>query len=281
MQLAVNYTPQAADLLAAGRVTCDLYKCPDWPDVVAEAARGRPVYVHFPLHAGCGALDDVDWRKIESFLNNTMTRFVNVHLAPAAWAYPGMEPDTRDPVWRERIIERLLRDIDQVTARFGAENVILENVPWDPDPKYLIPRPAIEPELVCHVVRETGCGFLLDIAHAYIAALHLEIDPVAYLDSLPVENLREIHITGTLFDAEAGYWRDHFPMTAVDWRLAEHALNCVKSGDWPAPEIVALEYGGVGPLFEWRSEKAVIERELNRLAEMLAAADSSPRGEGR
>jgi uncharacterized protein len=278
MQLAVNYTPQAAALLDAGQIDFDLYKCPDWPHVIEQARRQRPAYVHFPLHAGRGRLDQVDWSTIEALLQHTDTHFVNVHLAPHSADFPGMSPDTTDPAWTERLVERVLADVLLVRQRFGPERVILENVPWDPDPDYSIPRPVTLPETIAQIVRETGCGFLLDIAHARIAALHLEMDEFAYLDMLPVENLREVHVTGTLYDADAGYWRDHFEMTPDDWALVDYTLDRIGHGLWPQPQIVALEYGGVGPMFDWRSEPEVIAREVPRLAQMLHTAQLNATG---
>jgi|GEM_PF-3341121 len=34
MRFALNYSPQAAVLLAEGRIEIDLYKCPDWSDLM-------------------------------------------------------------------------------------------------------------------------------------------------------------------------------------------------------------------------------------------------------
>jgi uncharacterized protein len=274
MQLAVNYTPQAADLLAAGRVEFDLYKCPDWSEVIAEATRQRPAYVHFPLYAGGGQVCGADWDRIDGILKQTGTRYVNIHLAPHSDDFPGMPPDTEDPTWNEPVLERIIADVEFVKARYGAERIILENVPWDPVPQFSIPRPAILAENISLVVHETGCGFLLDTAHAQIAANYLQMDGIDYLNALPVDHLREIHVTGTKYSDEIGCLIDHYAMSASDWALAEHALTRIGRGDWPPPEIVALEYGGVGPLFEWRSESEIIAAELPHLAALVTAARS-------
>jgi hypothetical protein len=42
------------------------------------------------------------------------------------------------------------------------------------------------------------------------------------------------------------------------------------AGAWPAPSIVAFEYGGVGPVFEWRSDVDVLAEQLPRLRDVLA-----------
>jgi uncharacterized protein (UPF0276 family) len=275
MQLAVNYSPQAVELFDSDRITVDLFKCPHWPDLIEEVRQQIPIYVHFPLHVGNGRMDSVDWDQIESCLKTTGTRYVNLHLAPHTHMFPGMPQDTSDPMWREQIVERVLAETAVVVSRFGAENVIMENVPWDPDPDYLIPRPAIEPDVVRRVVHESGCGLLLDTAHARIAALYLGVDQITYVSLLPVDKLREVHITGTVYDEDFGFWRDHFAMTEEDWMLAGHVMARIGQGEWPQPGIVALEYGGVGEMFAWRSESEVIAREMPRLHEMVQTAQSA------
>jgi len=267
MKLAVNYSPQAAALLAEGKAAFDLYKCPDWDDLVAEVQQAYPVYVHFSLHAGRGSIESADWHKIERLLATTDTHYVNVHLSPDGALYPGLELDTTDPVWQARLVDDVLTDVALVTERFGAENVILENVPWDPD--YNIPRPLILPEIITHIVHETGCGLLLDVAHAWIAALYLEMAGTAYLDALPVRHLKEVHITGTKYDPDVPMWRDHFKMTPADWTITKHLFDQIAAGNYAMPEIFALEYGGVGQMFEWRSEKAILAEELPRLHELV------------
>ena len=52
MQLAINYSLQALELRNEGRIRFDRFKCADWPDMIADARRHAPVYVHFPLEAG-------------------------------------------------------------------------------------------------------------------------------------------------------------------------------------------------------------------------------------
>lgn len=267
MQLAVNYSHQAADLIANAEVDIDLFKCPDWPDMVAEARQKRPVYVHFPLFSG--GLDDVDWTSIEGFLATTPTRFVNLHLAPHLRNFPGMDLHSDDPADLERIVAMNVRSVEVMQQRFGKEHVIVENVPWDPRPQFAIPRAALHPEAVRRTVEATGCGLLLDTAHARIAALKLDIEPVAYLDALPLDRLAEMHVTGVAYEDEAGRWVDHYPMTDADWPLVEHVLAGMKAGRAAQPQIVTLEYGAVGPNIR-NSERTVLARELPRLRALVA-----------
>ncbi len=272
MQLAVNYSLMARDLLRGGHIDLDLYKCPDTAESVRAARQDRPAYVHFALHAGAQRVAAADWAHIEHLLENSDTHYINVHIAPNLRDFPGLELDTRDPAWTERLTEATLADIDHAARRFGAERVILENVPWDPDPQYAIPRPVLELDVINRIVRESGCGYLLDLSHARIAALYLGIDEIAYIDAMPVDRLRELHITGTRYFDHESRWRDHYPMLTHDWRLAEHALAQIGRGAWAVPDIVALESGGVAESYAVRVSAADLTAEMKRLAALIDAA---------
>lgn len=268
MKLAVNYSPQAAELFDAGKITFDLYKCPDWPDMIETARAQRPVYVHFPLMAGRADIEKVGWHKITTLVASTQTPFVNTHLAPRASDF-GVPLETTDPTRTRELVSAMMADIERLVSRFGRERIILENANWDPN--YEIPRPVIESEVLNGVVYESGCGFLLDLAHARMSAVYLGLEPRDYVASLPVDRLRELHVAGTRYDKQEARLVDHFPMTPPDWELAEWALGRIHRGDWPQPEIVALEYGGMGPGFAWRSEAAVIAADVPRLYDLVNA----------
>jgi uncharacterized protein (UPF0276 family) len=275
MKLAVNYSPAAAALLDRGAVDFDLFKCPPWPEVIAAAGELRPVFVHLEAHAGQGRPGTGDLDGVAEMVRATSTPFVNTHLAPLRRdldAGLGSEPDADSAESRRaRARRRVLADVDVLVARFGAGRVAVENVPWERRPDYPIDRVAATPELMGEVLRASGAHLLLDLAHARLAAEELGCDPETLVAPLPTDRLAELHVTGLGYDA-GGRRRDHMPMTGDDWRLLEWALGEIAGGRWRRPWAVVLEYGGVGPLFEWRSDRAVLARQLPRLASLLAAA---------
>ena len=281
MRFAVNYSPQAAALLQENSIAFDLFKCPDWPEVVETARQYRPVYVHFPLMTRLKTLQTARWTKIEAFLSVTDTQYINIHVAPHTSDFPGMPQDTCDPKWQEKVEESVIVALQWVIERFGRENIILENVPWDLDPDYLIPRPVIEPGFMNRLITETGCGFLLDTAHARISAFYLGLDQIDYLNEMPTSHLKEIHITGTTDSKEYGCLIDHFGMTEEDWALAIYTMDQISTGTWPQPEIVALEYGGVGPLFDWRSKPEVLATDVPKLFNLVQTAQTHRHSESK
>ncbi len=58
-------------------------------------------------------------------------------------------------------------------------------------------------------------------------------------------------------------------LTEEDWDLASWVMQRIKSGDWGKPWVVALEYGGVGPAFEWRSDKEVLAKQIPILYDLV------------
>ena len=293
MQFAANYSVPTADLLRKGIIQLDRFKCPDWPDVIAVAQAIGPVYVHFPLLVGSGIGDAIDnetkqvadWKKVEALMAQTETPFVNVHLASRVKDHPGIPANTNDPVHIERLTEHLIRDVRGVVKRFGAEHVIVENN-FDGGGEHL--SPAHLPECICRVVEETGCGLLLDVSHAHIAARCQGIDVREYISALPLHRIREIHITGVrrveghwleairqagvdaaFIQRFAGRLVDHLPMTDEDWKLFSWVMSQIHGGAWGQPWIVTFEYGGVGRLFEAVTRPDALAEQIPRLYKLV------------
>jgi uncharacterized protein (UPF0276 family) len=253
IRLAVNYSPETKALEQAGLIRFNLYKLPDWPELVAEIAPRYSSYVHFTLAAGQNAPLAPDWTLIDSLLKRTDTAFVNLHLAAP--------PDLNDPNPGEveLILHKAIVDVKGVVDRYGSQRVILENVPISGEKdRYLLP--VVTPTAICQVVDETGCGLLLDLAHARLAARALDMDEREYLLALPVQRMRELHITG--IGLHEGVWIDHMEMQADDWELLDWVLERVRLGEWGKPMIAAFEYGGLGAPFRWRSSRTVLAEQV-------------------
>jgi uncharacterized protein (UPF0276 family) len=115
-------------------------------------------------------------------------------------------------------------------------------------------RCATDPEVITTICNEADIGLMLDLAHLRVAAWHRKEEVDNYLEAMPLNRVREIHVCGPATDPEHGYLRDrHLEMQETDYNLL---LNTLTLTD---PVVVTLEYGGTGPKFEWRSEIDVIE----------------------
>ncbi|HYO87440.1 MAG TPA: DUF692 family protein [Candidatus Limnocylindrales bacterium] len=271
MQLAFNYSREAAALLEAGAIALDRWKCPPWPNLITEARQTLPVYVHFDLYAGGGQMDTVSWDVIERLLDSTGTPFVNLHLTPTLDDF-GFAAEPLTDIQRAQVIETMIGDVQFVARRFGPERVIVENIPYRGQREangWHFLRPAVEPAVFAQVLEATGAGMLFDIAHATITADTLGLDAQSYIAAHPLGKLHELHVAGV--QPHSGALEDHLAMSKLDWHLLEFALGKVAEGHASVPWIVACEYGGLGPNFAWRSEADVIADHAPRLRRMLDA----------
>lgn len=71
--------------------------------------------------------------------------------------------------------------------------LLLENVPLYPN---VVHRHVTRPAFIREVLGLAGCDLLLDLAHARVTASLLGMTPEAYLNALPLERVREIHVSG-------------------------------------------------------------------------------------
>jgi uncharacterized protein (UPF0276 family) len=261
MEFALNYSPEGADLFQAGAIPLDRFKCPsDWPHMIVDGQRLGPVYVHFNLHVGRGLRNGINWDQIRATMHDTNTPYVNLHLAPRTTDFPDYDSKATDPATVAAIYDAMLQDLEAVIEQFGAEQVIVENIPADPR----VMHAALLPNVIRRLVDETGCGFLLDISHARLSARLFGIEEYEYLKMMPCERLHEIHVTGIDYDSQ-GEIHDHMALTEADWPFVEWVLDQTRSGVWSVPWVMAFEYGGSGPLFAWRSESRVIAEQVPRL----------------
>jgi uncharacterized protein (UPF0276 family) len=172
--------------------------------------------------------------KIQASMQSSGSPWVSLHLSAwlplwlrkmiiNGWPTPRPEPvlDAHRLVWQARRVARVLD-----------RPVLLENVDPLPWPGYTY---YAEPAWISDVLARTGCGLLLDIGHARVAAAQLGVQAVDYLSQLPLERVTQIHLSGPrekngrLFDA-------HEPLQEEDYRLFDFILSISN------PQVVTLEY---------------------------------------
>ncbi len=302
MEFALNYSPEAADLVQAGRLEIDYFKCPNWSDIVAQASELRPVNIHFPLKIGRGVGDawngelnqPVDWGMVEHFLSVTATPYVNLHLS-IPHPNPKIAIDDLSQSAFDLALETVMGDLMPVIRRFGAERLIIENETQNHQHNTHI---SVVPQFIAQVVRESQCGFLFDLAHAELAAREWGIDPQVYVQELPLAHIREIHVAGIqyldqawidrittysqtlseqrpLFPLHVNSWMDHLPLVEENWPFITWALNQVHEGAWSSPWITSLEYGGVGGFFGAVTTYESLENDVPRLYQQVKPKISS------
>lgn len=111
-----------------------------------------------------------------------------------------------------------------------------------------------EGEFISAVVRQTGCGLLLDVNNVYVSCVNHGRDPCAAIDALPLAATGEIHLAGFARDTDAA--GDELlidshgtPVAEAVWALYRHALRRVgqvatlieRDNDIPAFSVLLAE----------------------------------------
>ena len=263
MRLAVNWSPAAEKLLLEGKIDIDLWKCSDWPELVEPALKTKPAYVHFPIRTSTNF--SVDWDAVRGWMEKTGTKNVNMHLMATTKDFPDIPFTSRDPVHRSRVIAMMVDCIAQAAKVVGIERIICENLPThvkDDDGEWPL-FCSVEPETVYAAIDRAGCKLLLDIDHARNAADILGMDAKSYVESLPVDRIGELHMSGVR--RIDGRLEDHMGMSDECWQYVDWAIDRMKTKHWNTPDICAFEYGGIGPIFRDRCDPAVLEAQVPRL----------------
>jgi uncharacterized protein len=297
MQFSVNYSPILAELVLEGAVRLDCFKCPAWPELLENAARVLPVYIHYPLAVGAGQGHPIDTETNQpadldhfaALRDQTGKPLINTHFIPSGKDYPGIEQDSMNPADIQRVLDGTLRDLEPVIRRFGVENVMVENVVNEHGWLTM----AVMPEVLAALLDRSGCAFLFDHSHARLAARNLGMDERNYCSALPVDRMREVHITGLqmlegelldrLFAADpgnrfitgwAGGMMDHLPMAEADWPELDWLLAQIQRGQtgesrWATPWVIASEVGGVGGFWEAVADRQSYLEQVPRMHRMI------------
>lgn len=266
IQLAINYSREAAALLQEGKIAFNIFKAPDWRHLIDEAKQHTRVAVHFSLKAGAGTLHETDWEIIRQLGAETGTPFVNLHITSEMTDFPEMDQEEPAPAHRQKLIDMLRKDFEAVLAHFDASQVIAENVPIQGKSLTTI-RTCGEPEVIHQLIEEYDTGLLLDVSHARIAAHTLGMEPMDYMACLPTRRIREMHFAG--IHTLEGRLVDHLSVTPADLDLLAQVLDRIHDGQWSKPWMMAFEYGGVGGPFSWRTDREAIARDVPVLFQML------------
>lgn len=271
MRLAVNWSPQADQLVREGRIDVDLWKCTDWPELVEPALKTKPAYVHFPIRAGDGSLPD--WAAVRAWMNKTGTQLVNMHLNVNTNDMPDIPYNSLSSEHRERVIDALVRDVRAAGDAMEMERIMVENLPtFAHDDGFHPLHVCVDPETICAVIERTNCMLLLDIDHARASAEVLGMDPHAYIEALPIDRIGEFHMTGTR--REHGKLEGHRPFTSDDWKYFDWAIERFRSGAWKTPDTYAFEYGGIGPGFLEHTDSAVLAEQVPILLEKVRSLNT-------
>lgn len=266
MLVGVNASDSSLDLMARGILPADLFKCHPHLPWLEKAKAVGPCMMHLPLNLGDKDLEcRHDWGLYHDLLFETETPFVNAHMEAEVEWFP-----TED--WGE-IRSLWLNNVEAIRRRLPNWPLILENVVWRSQGGRWA-KPIVDTDNLGRFLVEIDAGLLLDTAHAVITCDSLRISPQQWIGELPLDRVKELHVTGV--QRHEGKLKDSMPMTSFDWEVAEWLFSQVQIGRSGRPWLAALEYGGFGPIFDWRSNPEILIRDLTRLSELTESVEAAP-----
>lgn len=238
-QLTANYSEALTKLIRSSDAPIDGIEVGPWltPKKIRCLQQELPEW-QFQFHASSFIARYQYWQgalnQLREYLSCTQSQWVSLHveLLPlhvyVLSSRCGLHlPPPNIEQTKSKFVRLLSRVKDAVQVP-----IILENLSSLPKEKYAY---AANPSVIREIVKTTDSGFLLDIAHARVAASYQGVNVESYLEKLPLEQTMQIHVSGAR--AKDGYLRDaHELMQDNDYAILKWVLERSK------PKVVTLEY---------------------------------------
>lgn len=232
MQLAANALPELLELLGSPIIPLDYLKCPLSPNSRAEveaARKHRPVLLHGwgPPGYSVSMARVPEPALLQELAALSDTPYLSAHM--------DYVPDRDGELTPAGLLLRMRQSVEELRRLTGLE-VLLENlpfVPWGNRPRYLS-----DPEFIREALEATQTAFLLDLAHARIAAHHRHQDLGGYLERMPLEGVIELHVSGPRLE-ENGLRDRHRALSQADYEALEWVVSRT-----PHLRMLTLEYQG-------------------------------------
>jgi uncharacterized protein (UPF0276 family) len=232
---------------------------PHATELLLELRRDYPVSVH-TVGVSIGSADGVDAAHLDRlarFVERVDPMLVSGHLAWSTFGGRYLNDLLPLPYTREtlRVVSEQLAAVqDRLGRPFLVEN----------PSSYVgfLHSTMTEVEFLNELVSSTGCRLLCDVSNVFVSAHNMGWDPWMYLDALPPDAIRELHLGGfTPEDDEAQ------PGHTL---LVDTHGSPIAPGVWPLFTHAVRRFGRVPTLIEWD----------NDLPELHALLAESKRADG-
>lgn len=222
------------------------------PIEILEKVRGSVELSVHGVGLSLGSADEIDQKhlaRLRGLIDRVEPAFVSEHLS---WgSINGHHVNDLLPVpYTSESLELMTEKVNRVQEALGRQ-ILIENIS-----AYLAYNhdTLSEPEFLAKLARRTGCGILLDVNNVYVSSQNLNFDPAAYLQRIPADAVREIHL--------AGHSRRTIGARVV---LVDTHDDYVCDDVWRLFEITVALFGPRPTLIEW-------DARLPALADLLSEA---------
>jgi uncharacterized protein (UPF0276 family) len=208
-----------------------------------QLAERYPVVLH-GLSLDIGGPDPIDTELVRSV--GALMEEIGAPLYSEHLTYCAAEGHLYDllPIpFTAEAVQYVAERVRQVQDILGRQ-IALENASYYAQPHTELS----EAQFITAVLEESDCGLLLDVNNIYVNSINHRYDPSAFLDALPLDRTRYIHVAGHYDEAE-------------DLKVDTHGADVID----PVWALLAEAYCRLGPL------PTLLERDFNLppLSELL------------
>lgn len=254
IELGCNFSVELLDLLDQKRALVDWIKLANehlYNEQYNAIKTLKPGLFHIvPNVLSNGHLDGWNIDRINKAISDCCSPHVGVHLY-------ARKDTLKGEVTRESLKTLTLHKISQWKQKIKSPYLI-ENMPITclaEGYEHLA-----DPEFLREICNEGNIGLLLDLSHLKISAWYRGESEESYLERLPLELVREIHVNGPSIKG-TDYLDTHMAMRKEDFDFLDYTLSFTK------PKIVTLEYGSQR---NDETNQQLLEVQLIQLREILA-----------
>jgi uncharacterized protein (UPF0276 family) len=209
------------------------------------------------------ALDAAHLQRLTELVDALQPAFVSEHLC---WtSHRGIHLNDLLPLpLTEEALDHVVARVDAVQTRLRRA-ILIENVSsYFEYADSTIP----EPEFLAGLARRTGCGLLLDVNNVYVSAANHGFDAVDYLQRIPVDAVRELHLAGHV----------RRPCPGGELLIDSHS-EPVCAEVWALYAVALRRFGALPTLIEWDNDLPPLDgllAEAGKADAMLAALERWP-----
>ncbi len=239
ISLTATYSDSLEELILSGDPPIDGIEIGPWYSV-RDIDRIQQKFSEWPFqfHAGSVITRWQVWPgarwKLSRYLDVAHGEWISVHLELMPWyvylmsAHVGLH---LDPPPVDKAVDNFMASFERFSRSVDLP-ILLENLPSLPLEKYNY---AADPGLIAQIVDHTGTEMVLDIAHARIAACYQNTEVKSYLSDLPLDHVKQIHVSGVGIK-DGMLYDGHKTLGKEDYELLAWIL------DRAEPGVVTLEY---------------------------------------
>ena len=180
----------------------------DWFEIISENfmdTDGRPrrnldkIRTHYPIvmHGVAMSIGTVDplnseyLQKLKKLADDINPAWISDHLCWTGIAHKNTH-DLLPVPYTEEALKHIVQRIREVQD-YLERPIALEN----PSTYLEFKQSAMpEAEFIARMAEESGCNLLLDVNNVYVTCFNHRLDPKIYLDSLPLDRVIQIHLSG-------------------------------------------------------------------------------------